>query len=205
MDDDAKTTRIDPVDKYQGPSTTEHDEPKVKDDPAASNDHDGSGKRMDHSGKIIITISVLAMIVVLGRIAFIDGNHGSAPSTPVTTSSSYDDASKKSEAPSPSESSKTVDLNDLKGQKWSNAKKIVKSRGGDLSNALVLTDDGKEPVVDSNWTVKDISQDANGLITVHLTHDSSDVDVSGPVSGLKDAGEDAWNSVKDGTVGLGQH
>ena len=38
--------------------------------------------------------------------------------------------------------SSTVDLSDIPGQYWSNAKKLLKSRGADLSNAVILTDDG---------------------------------------------------------------
>ena len=44
----------------------------------------------------------------------------------------------------------TVDLSDIPGQYWSNAKKLLKSRGADLSNAVILTDDGSTPVVDAN-------------------------------------------------------
>ena len=36
----------------------------------------------------------------------------------------------------------TVELGDIPGQYWSTAKKILKSRGADLSNAVILTDDG---------------------------------------------------------------
>ena len=43
-----------------------------------------------------------------------------------------------------------VELGDIPGQYWSNAKKLLKSRGADLSNAVVLTDDGSTPVVDAN-------------------------------------------------------
>lgn len=44
-----------------------------------------------------------------------------------------------------SASSSTVDLSDIPGQYWSNAKKLLKSRGADLSNAVVLTDDAQRP------------------------------------------------------------
>ena len=54
--------------------------------------------------------------------------------------------------------SATVDLSDIPGQYWSNAKKLLKSRGADLSNAVILTDDGSTPVVDAtrprSWEIK---------------------------------------------------
>mgnify|MGYP000709572030 CR=1 FL=1 len=41
--------------------------------------------------------------------------------------------------------SAAVDLSDIPGQYWSNAKKLLKSRGADLSNAVILTDDAQRP------------------------------------------------------------
>ena len=69
-----------------------------------------------------------------------------------------------------SASSSTVDLSDIPGQYWSNAKKILKSRGADLSDAVVLTDDGSTPVVDANWVVTSAYYNDNGNLEIQLTH-----------------------------------
>lgn len=63
----------------------------------------------------------------------------------------------------------TVDLSDIPGQYWSNAKKLLKSRGADLSNAVILTDDGSMPVVDANWVVTSACYNDNGNLEVQLT------------------------------------
>lgn len=63
----------------------------------------------------------------------------------------------------------TVELGDIPGQYWSNAKKILKSRGADLSNAVILTDDGSTPVVDANWVVTSAYYNADGNLEVQLT------------------------------------
>lgn len=66
--------------------------------------------------------------------------------------------------------SSVVDLNDIPGQYWSNAKKLLKSRGADLSNAVILTDDGSTPVVDANWVVTSAYYNDNGSLEIQLTH-----------------------------------
>lgn len=63
-----------------------------------------------------------------------------------------------------------ADLSDIPGQYWSNAKKLLKSRGADLSNAVVLTDDGSTPVVDANWVVTSAYYNDNGSLEIQLTH-----------------------------------
>ena len=63
----------------------------------------------------------------------------------------------------------TVDLSDIPGQYWSNAKKLLKSRGADLSNAVILTDDGSTTVVDANWVVTSAYYNDNGNLEVQLT------------------------------------
>lgn len=74
----------------------------------------------------------------------------------------------------------TVDLSDIPGQYWSNAKKLLKSRGADLSNAVVLTDDGSTPVVDANWVVTSAYYNADGNLEVQLTRkDGSSGNTSG--------------------------
>lgn len=69
--------------------------------------------------------------------------------------------------------SAAVDLSDIPGQYWSNAKKLLKSRGADLSNAVILTDDGSTPVVDANWVVTSAYYNDNGSLEIQLTHKGS--------------------------------
>lgn len=74
----------------------------------------------------------------------------------------------------------TVELGDIPGQYWSNANKILKSRGADLSNAVILTDDGSTPVVDANWVVTSAYYNADGNLEVQLTRkDGSSGNASG--------------------------
>lgn len=76
--------------------------------------------------------------------------------------------------------STAVDLSDIPGQYWSNAKKLLKSRGADLSNAVILTDDGSMPVVDANWVVTSAFYNDNGNLEVQLTRkDGSSGNASG--------------------------
>lgn len=73
-----------------------------------------------------------------------------------------------------------VELGDIPGQYWSNAKKLLKSRGADLSNAVILTDDGSTPVVDANWVVTSAYYNADGNLEVQLTRkDGSSGNASG--------------------------
>ena len=73
-----------------------------------------------------------------------------------------------------------VELGDIPGQYWSNAKKILKSRGADLSIAVILTDDGSTPVVDANWVVTSAYYNADGNLEVQLTRkDGSSGNASG--------------------------
>lgn len=69
--------------------------------------------------------------------------------------------------------SDTVDLSDIPGQYWSNAKQLLKSRGADLSNAVILTDDGSTPVVDANWVVTSAYYNDNGNLEIQLTRKDS--------------------------------
>lgn len=74
----------------------------------------------------------------------------------------------------------SVELSDIPGQYWSNAKKLLKSRGADLSNAVILTDDGSTPVVDANWVVTSAYYNADGNLEVQLTRkDGSSGNASG--------------------------
>ena len=89
----------------------------------------------------------------------------------------------------------TVDLSDIPGQYWSNAKKLLKSRGADLSNAVILTDDGSTPVVDANWVVTSAYYNDNGNLEIQLTRkDSSSGNASGDQGG---ADRSSSNTLED--------
>lgn len=91
--------------------------------------------------------------------------------------------------------SDTVDLSDIPGQYWSNAKKLLKSRGADLSNAVILTDDGSTPIVDSNWVVANAYYNDNGNLEIQLTRKDG---WSGNASGDQgDADSSSSNTLED--------
>ena len=108
--------------------------------------------------KILIVLAIFfALSVVFAIVSGMLNKRGS--STADTTAEQTESAS-----------SSTVDLSDIPGQYWSNAKKLLKSRGADLSNAVVLTDDGSTPVVDANWVVTSAYYNDNGNLEIQLTH-----------------------------------
>ena len=97
-----------------------------------------------------------------------------------------------------------VDLSDIPGQYWSNAKKLLKSRGADLSNAVVLTDDGSTPVVDANWVVTSAYYNGDGNLEVQLTRkDGSSGNVSGDQSGTDSSSSNALEDLTDKAQELG--
>ena len=83
--------------------------------------------------------------------------------------------------------STAVDLSDIPGQYWSNAKKLLKSRGADLSNAVILTDDGSTPVVDANWVVTSAYYNDNGSLEIQLTHKDNSSGNSSSEQGTTDS------------------
>lgn len=118
--------------------------------------------------KILIVLAIFfALSVVFAIVSGMLNKRGS--STADTTAEQTESAS-----------SSTVDLSDIPGQYWSNAKKLLKSRGADLSNAVILTDDGSTPVVDANWVVTSAYYNADGNLEVQLTRkDGSSGNASG--------------------------
>lgn len=101
-------------------------------------------------------------------------------------------------------SSAAVDLSDIPGQYWSNAKKLLKSRGADLSNAVILTDDGSTPVVDANWVVTSAYYNDNGNLEVQLTHkDSSSGNASGDQSGADSSSSNTLEDLSNKAQELG--
>ena len=99
--------------------------------------------------------------------------------------------------------SAAVDLSDIPGQYWSNAKKILKSRGADLSNAVVLTDDGSTPVVDANWVVTSAYYNDNGNLEIQLTHKNSSGNSSGGQSGTDSSSSNTLEDLSNKAQELG--
>lgn len=97
-----------------------------------------------------------------------------------------------------------VDLSDIPGQYWSNAKNLLKSRGADLSNAVILTEDGSTPVVDANWVVTSAYYNDNGNLEVQLTRkDSSSGNVSGDQSGTDSSSSNTLEDLSNKAQELG--
>ena len=99
--------------------------------------------------------------------------------------------------------SAAVDLSDIPGQYWSNAKKLLKSRGADLSNAVILTDDGSTPVIDSNWVVTNAYYNDNGNLEIQLTHKNSYGNSSGGQSGTDSSSSNTLEELGDKALELG--
>lgn len=96
-----------------------------------------------------------------------------------------------------------VELGDIPGQYWSNAKKILKSRGADLSNAVVLTDDGSTPVVDANWVVTSAYYNDNGNLEIQLTHKNSSGNSSDGQSGTDSSSSNMLEDLSNKAQELG--
>lgn len=99
--------------------------------------------------------------------------------------------------------SAAVDLSDIPGQYWSNAKKLLKSRGADLSNAVILTDDGSTPVIDSNWVVTNAYYNDNGNLEIQLTHKNSYGNSSGGESGTDSSSSNTLEDLSNKAQELG--
>lgn len=100
-------------------------------------------------------------------------------------------------------SNTNVSTDGIVGQYWSNAKTILESRGANVSDMVVLTDDGSKPVLDSNWVVSQIYANNDGKLEVQLTRATSAGDaVSGIVDGLGQKATDTWNSLQGATGGV---
>jgi len=99
--------------------------------------------------------------------------------------------------------SAAVDLSDIPGQYWSNAKKLLKSRGADLSNAVILTDDGSTPVIDSNWVVTNAYYNDNGNLEIQLTHKNSYGNSSGGQSGTDSSSSNMLEDLSNKAQELG--
>lgn len=96
-----------------------------------------------------------------------------------------------------------VELGDIPGQYWSNTKKLLKSRGADLSNAVVLTDDGSTPVVDANWVVTSAHYNDNGNLEIQLTHKNSSGNSSDGQSGTDSSSSNMLEDLSNKAQELG--
>lgn len=153
----------------------------------------------------VVVALALVVLAVAGFAACQLGGgakENSSATAPAASSSSSAEAS-ESESASASEAvdPASVDVSDLVGEKWSNAKKILERRGVDPVDVVVLTDDGKDVWDDSNWTVAQIGVE-DGTLTAHLTHDDdpmgSAVDTAGnAVDTAKDKAQEYADKAKD--------
>ncbi len=141
--------------------------------------------------KILIVLAIFfALSVVFAIVSGMLNKRGS--STADTTAGQTESAS-----------SSTVDLSDIPGQYWSNAKKLLKSRGADLSNAVVLTDDGSTPVVDANWVVTSAYYNDNGNLEIQLTHKNSSGNSSDGQSGTDSSSSNMLEDLSNKAQELG--
>ena len=142
--------------------------------------------------KILIVLAIFfALSVVFAIVSGMLNKRGS--STADTTAEQTEFAS-----------SSTVDLSDIPGQYWSNAKKILKSRGADLSNAVVLTDDGSTPVIDANWVVTSAYYNDNGNLEIQLTRkDGSSGNASGDQGGADSSSSNTLEDLSNKAQELG--
>lgn len=141
--------------------------------------------------KILIVLAIFfALSIVFAIVSGMLNKRGS--STADTTAEQTESAS-----------SSTVDLGDIPGQYWSNAKKLLKSRGADLSNAVILTDDGSTPVIDSNWVVTNAYYNDNGNLEIQLTHKNSYGNSSGGQSGTDSSSSNMLEDLSNKAQELG--
>ena len=141
--------------------------------------------------KILIVLAIFfALSIVFAIVSGMLNKRGS--STTDTTAEQTESAS-----------SSTVDLSDIPGQYWSNAKKLLKSRGADLSNAVVLTDDGSTPVVDANWVVTSAYYNDSGNLEIQLTHKNSYGNSSGGQSGTDSSSSNTLEDLSNKAQELG--
>ena len=141
--------------------------------------------------KILIVLAIFfALSIVFAIVSGMLNKRGS--STADTTAEQTESAS-----------SSTVDLSDIPGQYWSNAKKLLKSRGADLSNAVVLTDDGSTPVVDANWVVTSAYYNDNGNLEIQLTHKNSSGSSSDGQSGTDSSSSNMLEDLSNKAQELG--
>ena len=169
----------------------------------------GNNNKNGRSGLVIVVV-ILAIIVAILLLVFgsqaCSSDDKAASQQPAQQTTQQQTPQSSSSDQSASSSAKTtnadVKISDLNGQIWSNAQKILKSRNADLSDPLILTDDGKEPVVDANWTVESITLQDNGQFEIHLTHTTdSEEQAANAANDAAGKAKDAYNKLKDSVTG----
>ena len=169
--------------------------PAVSPDPGRVGD--GQGATHAHSvgwltKLIVAAVVIVSLAITVGIMHSMDHDDGEIVSQQTTEP-----------APAPKPNAK-LSLDGLQGEYWSNAKKLLESRGADFGGMVVLTDDGKEPVADANWTVSEIRKAGDGHLEVKLAHEQDLAkQVGGAASQIGGYAKDAWSNLKDGTMGLG--
>lgn len=163
----------------------------------------GNNNKNGRSGLVIVVV-ILAIIVAILLLVF--GSQACSSDDEAASQQPAQQTPQSSSSDQSASSSKTtnadVKISDLNGQIWSNAQKILKSRNADLSDPLILTDDGKEPVVDANWTVESITLQDNGQFEIHLTHTTdSEEQAANAANDAAGKAKDAYNKLKDSVTG----
>lgn len=174
MYDDKKTMRMDtqPTPPAGYNQTSGSTTPMPVQDPNGSKHPNKGGKAGLGIVIAILILIILVMLVAFGPQMCSSDKEAAQPqkTTQQEESSSATENAKEDDEELAYETNKDVKIDDLVNQNWANAQKILKSRNADLSDPLILTDDGKEPLVPSNWTVESIELGEDGQFTINLIH-----------------------------------
>ena len=151
-------------------------------------------ERVSFSGLAKTCIAILVFLAVLSVVSnVVTGfmNGGSVADAATT------------DATAQTAQSGSVDLSDIPGQYWSNAKKILKSRGANVDSAVVLTDDGSTPLVASNWIVQSIYYNNDGNLEVNLARSgqSTGDGISSALQNLGGQAQNALSTLQNGISG----
>lgn len=169
--------------------------PAVSPDPGRADDGQGAARARSVgwlTKLIVAAVVIVSLAITVVMMHNMDHDDGEIVSQQTTEP-----------APAPKPNAK-LSLDGLQGEYWSNAKKLLESRGADFGGMVVLTDDGKEPVADANWTVSEIRKAGDGHLEVKLAHEQDLAkQVGGAASQIGGYAKDAWSNLKDGTMGLG--
>lgn len=133
--------------------------------------------------KNIVISFVIAVVLLLGGLFFIhvhnvrnETNQKISSSIRSTPSAGASPTTDDGDTSSPSASLiSTYDWSQLKGQKLSNAYKIIHHDGISITdiNITILTNDGKQVINPANWSITDISFSKPDKVLIHAHHDST--------------------------------
>lgn len=128
--------------------------------------------------KLCVIIVVALVIFVIGiSTIHIGGSKTTSQSIQNGNSASSTPSAGASPSSSPSESSidlSTYDWSKLKGEKLSNAYKLAKHDGVEITDVdlEIITSDGKQVINPANWSITDISFTAPNKLLIHANHDT---------------------------------